>query len=144
MINKNEIKKMWVWHSNKAKRKKRYVLYGVDDGCIAVQEQDEETFERGGGYFKPLGWKHYEEIKEPESRAFKAGEMPREYLNYVYRRKTAEICIIPTAYSQVGKVQLCFSALKNVSDEDWISNTELHTNWEVLINDKWQFVGVKE
>ena len=82
--------------------------------------------------------------KESKTRAFKAGEMPREYLNYVYRRKTAEICIIPTAYSQVGDVQLCFSALKNVSDENWIGNKQLYADWEVLINDKWQPVGVKE
>ena len=73
MIDKNEIKKMWVWDNGRT-RKKRYVLYSVDDGyngCIAVQGQDEEIFERGSGNFEPLGWEHYEEIKEPESRAFK-------------------------------------------------------------------------
>ena len=67
MIDKNEIKKMWVWGSDKL-RKKRYVLYSVDDGCIAVQEQGEGAFERGSSNFEPLRWEHYEEIKKPESR----------------------------------------------------------------------------
>ena len=140
MIDKNEIKKMWVWGSDKL-RKKRYVLYSVDDGCIAVQEQGEGAFERGSSNFEPLRWEHYEEIKKPESRAFKYSEMPIEYANYWYRR---EICITPIAYSQTGNVQLCFNVLNDVKSKNWISNNELYTDWEVLINDKWQFVGVRE
>ena len=55
MIDKNEIKKMWVWGWDKDKKVKRYVLYTADNSCVAITQEDEHRFEAGYVFHTKIG-----------------------------------------------------------------------------------------
>ena len=145
MIDRDEIKKMWVWDGDisNPREDKRYVLYKTTGGYMCVTKNTAYIFEMDWDYMNLVEWKHCEEIKEPEWRAFEIGEMPREYLNYTYRKKGDNLILSPVCYDCSARIN---AQLQFVNEwvSFWIDNSELYADWEVLINNKWQFIGVKE
>ena len=96
------------------------------------------------GYEKMQG-KECCKQKEPGWRAFKNGEMPLKYLDYIYcyRKKGSKLYYKPICYNwdATADAQLQF----NYGGEwRWFSHKQLFETRLVLIDDKWQPVGVRE
>ncbi len=147
MIDKSQIKKMWVWNEDipNPKTHKAYVLFKDDTGYCAVDTWLEEYFEKGED-FGTIYWKHAEKIQE-KWRPFREGEMPAEYIGYLYRHKATHRIYKAGVYSYpalqdigIQGVQLYLVAYR------WVGNKDLFENFEVSKDGgkTWEPIGVKE
>ena len=142
MIKKNEMKKMWVWNFGGEPIKGYVTDISIHGKALVVDQEHEVEFREGKEYY-PKWYDRCKRIEESEWRVFGAGEMPMEYLNYLYREKNINIIYRPIYYDPTNTscFQLGFSSIHKRLN--WVSNDELYDNWEVLkhFGGEWQPVG---
>ena len=136
MINRKECKKMWVWDGNRRNAIERIVSeYVPNGGCYTVNIPYEEAFLSGDVYERRY-WRHYEEIKEPEWRAFKSNKELLPYLTcwfsedeFIMFERILRFC--PRAVKDVVKL----------SNENWYDLNSLFVHYQMQVNGVWQPVG---
>ena len=138
-INIKDAKKMWVWGNNINIKAKRWIMCEVEDGYLGLKEgvNPDNYME----FWSPFViFRRAEKIKEFEWRAFKRGEMPAEYVNYIYRKKY----LVSQQFRPVGYDSDSISQLRFY--DGWLNNIEVFDEREVSKDNgkTWEPVGVRE
>jgi len=137
-VNIKDAKKMCVWNNNMNIKEERWVICELEDGYLALAEKVKPN--NYMEYWHPFViYRHAEEIKESEWRQFKEGEMPIEYINYLYKDKKTGVVDRPTGYVGRTSVQLRIY-------NGWKNSQTLFEEKEVSKDGgkTWEPVGVKE
>lgn len=81
-------------------------------------------------------WEYCEEIPTKEWRAFKLEESLEHLKDCWFRRKNSNIQVKPERYDPTDEAVFDFTPFT------WCDRAFLFKNYEVLVNNKWQPVGV--